>query len=84
MPRSQINAQIVKNNSETTANYFHLHSSQYTALLIVYGQNGDKPKRQHLFREYVLKKDVKRDKLLVVLIVVTLLCLIVRFSSAFL
>jgi len=31
------------------------------------------------YAEYLLKKDVKRDKLLVVLIVVTLLCLIVRF-----
>jgi len=31
------------------------------------------------YAEYLLKKDVKRDKLLVVLIVVTLLCLIVWF-----
>jgi len=57
----------------------------------VYGQNGDKPKwrqtrtatslswNKQNYGEYLLKKDIRNDKLLVVLIVVTLLRLIVRF-----
>ena len=58
---------------------------------MVYGQNGDKPERRQTraatsllwnkqnYSEYLLKKDFKSDKLQVVLIAVTLLCLVVRF-----